>query len=200
MGQSVGISGVYRRLWSNDAEAIRDHFMRLPPESRHSRFGMGVSDDFVGRYAERAIAAENVLYGFFLENELRGLGELRPVNPQRLFGIGGEMEAAFSVDPAYQNNGIGGELMRLVTRAARVRCCKTLYLSFLTSNRPMRRIALSSGAEITTDQSESAARIAPELPNAVTLWNQAFDNASSISIAALDFQSRRFGAIKSLRS
>jgi GNAT superfamily N-acetyltransferase len=191
MGHSALISGIYRRLWSSDGRSIREHLLRLPPESRHSRFGMGVSDDFVDRYAERSLAVENILFGFILDGELRGLGELRPLHPHRLFGIGGEMEAAFSVEPAWQNNGIGNELLQRVISAARVRCCTTLYLSFLTSNRPMRRLALKSGAEISGDGSETAGKIAPDLPDALTVWSEAFDNARSISIAALDFQRRR---------
>ena len=185
-------SGTYRRLWQSDSDAIRIHMLRLPAESRHSRFGMAVSDEFVERYSRHTSPLENVLYGYFdAEGTLRGMGELRPLNPSRLFGIGGEMEGAFSVEPAFQNRGIGSRLIELAIRAARVRCCTTLYLSFLASNRPMRRLALKNGAEISTEHSESAGRIEPDMPDALAVWNEAFDNAKSIAIAAVRLQRER---------
>ncbi len=181
----------FRRLWQSDSQDFRGHMLRLPAESRHNRFGMGVSDDFVERYTERNIGIENVIYGFFADGVLRAVGELRPMNPQRLLGIGGEMEAAFSVEPEWRKLGIGSQLMQLVIRAARTRCCTTLYLSFLSGNVPMRRLALKYGAEIETDCSESEAHIHPDLPTPMAIWDKTFDDARSFAIAALDFQRQR---------
>ncbi len=191
MVPEINFANNFRRLWQSDTLAFRDHMLRLPPESRHNRFGMGVSDDFVERYTERNIGIENVIYGFFGEGTLRAVGELRPMNPQRPLGIGGEMEGAFSVEPEWRKRGIGLELMQLIIRAARARCCTTLYLSFLTGNVPMRRLALKCGAEIETDRSESEAHIHPRLPTPMAIWEKSFDDARSFAIAALDLQRQR---------
>jgi hypothetical protein len=38
---------VIRKLWIGETEKYREHVLRLDPQSRHSRFGGGVSDEFV---------------------------------------------------------------------------------------------------------------------------------------------------------
>lgn len=192
MGRAIDQSGTYRRLWHSDSLAFRDHLLRLPGESRHNRFGMAVADEFVERYSLRSASVENVLYGYFdAAGILRAVGELRPLNPQRLLGIGGDMEAAFSVEPGFRKQGVASELMERIIRAASVRCCTTLYLSFLTSNAPMRRLAMKFGARIETDHSESAATIQPDWPTANAILGKNFDDAKSFAIAALNVQRQR---------
>ena len=39
--------GVIRKLWIGEHNKYRDHLLRLDSASRHSRFGGGVSDDFI---------------------------------------------------------------------------------------------------------------------------------------------------------
>jgi len=39
--------GVIRKLWIGETAKYRDHMLRLDPASRRSRFGGGVSDDFI---------------------------------------------------------------------------------------------------------------------------------------------------------
>jgi hypothetical protein len=46
----------FRRLWPVEMRAFRDHLIRLDPESRHARFAMAVSDDFLNQYSERSLA------------------------------------------------------------------------------------------------------------------------------------------------
>src|SRR5438270_3241400 len=70
-----------RRLWPSDARAFLDHLLRLDVESRHDRFAMGVSDEFIHRYAEHCFVAEGMIFGYFAEDELRGAGELRMTSP-----------------------------------------------------------------------------------------------------------------------
>ena len=41
--------GAIRKLWIGESDLYRAHLLRLDPDSRHSRFGGGVSDDFVDR-------------------------------------------------------------------------------------------------------------------------------------------------------
>jgi hypothetical protein len=42
--------GVIRKLWIGETAKYRDHMLRLDPASRRSRFGGGVSDDFIRGY------------------------------------------------------------------------------------------------------------------------------------------------------
>ena len=55
----------------------------------------------------------------------------------------------------------------------------------------MRQLALKSGAELITDRGESSGRLAPHLPDPLTVWNEAFDNAKSIAIASVRLQRNR---------
>ncbi|MBM3607001.1 MAG: GNAT family N-acetyltransferase [Alphaproteobacteria bacterium] len=192
--QSVKELGVFRRLWASEEAAFRAHLMRLPAEARRNRFAMGVSDAFIDGYAQRSFGYENVLTGWFVDGELRAAGELRPVNPSRLLGIGGDMEAAFSVEPQWQGHGVGSELMRLVIRAAQTRSCKTLYLSFLTGNQPMRKLALKFDAHIEMDRGDAHGEIDPGQALPVSFWQEGFRDAASFAIAALDVQRRRLKA------
>lgn len=194
MGQKIENSGAYRRLWASDEAALRDHLLRLPASARHNRFGMGVSDDFVKAYAARSFSIDNILIGYFSGGQLRAIGELRPVNSSRLLGIGGDMEAAFSVEPEWQGQGIGSELMQQIIRAAQTRSCKTLYLSFLSANQPMRKLALKFDAHIEMDHGEVHGEIDPGKAPPMSYWQEGMRNASSFAIAALDFQSRRLKA------
>ena len=191
MGQKIAETSTYRRLWASDEAALRDHLLRLPKEARHNRFAMGVSDEFISAYANRSFSFENVLIGYFDGDHLRAIGELRPVNAARLMGIGGDMEAAFSVEPQWQGRGIGSELMRLVIRAAQTRSCRTLYLSFLTGNHPMRKLALKFDASIEIDRGEVMGEIAPGPATAAAYWQESLQEAASFAIAALNVQARR---------
>ena len=44
--------GAIRKLWVGETDRYRDHLLRLDMESRRSRFGGGVSDEFIRRYVE----------------------------------------------------------------------------------------------------------------------------------------------------
>lgn len=154
---------------------------------------MAVADDFVERYTANSIGLENIVYGYFdSHGPLRAVRELRPVNPQRLLDIGGEMEGAFSVETGWRKQGNGSDLLRLIIRAARTRCCTTLYLSFLTGNVPMRKLALKYGAEIEADLSESSAFIHPSFPTPTTMMEKSFNDARSFAIAVFNLQHHRF--------
>ena len=129
--------GVVRRLWPSDMPAFRDHLLRLDAPSRHDRFAMAVSDEFLANYAERCFGIDDVIYGYFVDGVMRGAGELRGV------GLGldkGSAEAAFSVEVGWRRRGVGTELMGRIVQAARNRGAETLYMSCLARNRAMQGI------------------------------------------------------------
>ena len=100
-----------RRLWPSDKEAFRDHLVSLDPRSRHLRFGGGMSDEFLVRYAEHCFGKGDLIYGAFIDGKLVGAGELRSnqaIGASRLRS-GGHIhaEAAFSVDDGYRRRGVG---------------------------------------------------------------------------------------------
>ena len=114
--------GVIRKLWVGETDKYRDHMLRLDFESRHSRFGGGVSDDFIRNYVDLSMSLDTVVHGFFLDGVLRGAAELRPLGlrlPQ-------QAEAAFSVEKRWQSDGVGSALLRrtlLSAGTAAFVCC-----------------------------------------------------------------------------
>ena len=69
--------GVIRKLWVGETEKYRDHVLRLDSTSRHSRFGGGVSDEFIRNYVDLSISLDTVVHGFFVDGVMRGAAELR---------------------------------------------------------------------------------------------------------------------------
>ncbi len=112
-----------RRLWPADKEAFRDHLLSLNPHSRHMRFGGGMWDDFLVRYAENCFGKGDLAYGAFIDGKLVGAAELRSNqaiwSEQAPFGRHIHAEAAFSVDHDCRRRGIGERLFkRILSRAA----------------------------------------------------------------------------------
>ena len=112
--------GLIRRLWPSDTAGFRDHLLRLDVDSRHSRFGGAVSDDFLVGYADRCFGIDDVIYGYLVDGVVRGAGELRGVGHNLPLGFGGSAEAAFSVEMDWRRRGVGSELMARIVRAARL--------------------------------------------------------------------------------
>src|SRR5690349_15288784 len=110
-----------RKLWPSDEAAFREHLLRLDAESRHDRFAMGVSDEFIRNYAERCFRLEGAIFGYFADGELRGAGELRMIGDDHRAA-----EAAFSVEHDWRRHGVGKDLMERIVRAARNARVETL--------------------------------------------------------------------------
>src|SRR3984957_9613594 len=69
--------GVIRKLWIGEHNKYRDHLVRLDSASRHSRFGGGVSDDFIRNFVDLSLSLDAVVHGFFVDGVMRGAAELR---------------------------------------------------------------------------------------------------------------------------
>jgi GNAT superfamily N-acetyltransferase len=100
--------GIVRRLWIGEAEVYGKHLLRLDAESRRNRFGGAVSGEFIPRYAESAALSDVIIYGFFVDDVLRGAAELR------LLERAGDAEAALSVEKPWQSRGVGTALLERV--------------------------------------------------------------------------------------
>ena len=134
-----------RRLWPSDKEAFRDHLLRLDPQSRHERFGGGMSDDFLVRYAENCFGKGDLIYGAFADGGLVGAAELRSNqaiwSEQAPFGRHISAEAAFSVEQHYRRRGIGERLFKRLLRAAANHGVETIEIVCLPDNIGMQSLA-----------------------------------------------------------
>lgn len=194
MGQVFAQGGVIRRLWKPDKPAFCDHLLRLDAESRHDRFAMSVSDDFLRNYAENCFSLDDTIYGYFVEGEIRGAGELRRVGAtDELSALSPVAEAAFSVERDWRHRGIGVELMARIVRAARNRRTQTLYMSCLARNRAMQALAHKFEAQMRFEPMDVTGEIATKGPTAFSLLYEAMDDANGFATAMLDLQRRVWG-------
>ncbi len=178
--------GTIRRLWPTETDKFRDHLLRLDKDSRRLRFAHSVSDAFVEDYASRMAEYGSLVYGHVVDGKVRGAAELRRLGD----GWGEEAEAAFSVEKAYQDNGVGSDLMGRVVRAARNRLVRRLYMSCMAENAKMQVIAKKHEAVLRFEYGEVIGEILPETPDYFSMVAEAAEDRVGFMIAVLDLQSR----------
>jgi GNAT superfamily N-acetyltransferase len=179
-------AGTVRRLWPTEWAKFRDHLLRLDKETRRLRFAHFVSDAFIEDYASRMSEFGSLVYGHVVEGKVRGAAELRRLSNT----WGEEAEAAFSVERAYQDQGVGSELMGRVVRAARNRRIRRLYMSCLAENARMQAIARRHEAELRFEYGEVISEILPASPNYFSMMAEAAEDRVGFMIAVLELQRR----------
>ena len=178
--------GVIRKLWIGEADKYRDHLLRLDPESRHSRFGGGVADDFVRNYVELTISLEAVVHGFFVDGIMRGAAELRQLG----IHSPGQAEAAISVEKPWQSHGVGSGLLRRTLLAARNRGFRHLHMACLADNRRMQQLARKFAAELSFDFGSVVGEVESMRANPLSVMQELIADHHGFATAILDLQSR----------
>ncbi len=180
-----------RRLWPSDKEAFCDHLLSLDPRSRHLRFGGGMSDDFLVRYAQNCFGKGDLLYGAFVDGKMVGAAELRSNqalwSEQAPFGRHIQAEAAFSVDERYRRRGIGEKLFKRILRAAANHGVETIEIICLPENVGMQNLARKFHTQFAFEENSLTGRLKVSPPTAFTLFQET-------SSDALDFQAAVFDA------
>ncbi|WP_417601671.1 GNAT family N-acetyltransferase [Pararhodobacter oceanensis] len=154
-----------RRLHACDQAHICAHFLSLDAESRRARFCAAISEDWVLRYARQSLCEGDITCGAFIDGRLRGVVELRDIRQVDPCCA----EAAFSVDPQWQNIGIGDALFQRMLAVAGHRGIGTIQMTFLKENSRMRHLALRYDATLAQDQDDVAATLHPDPPVLMTL-------------------------------
>jgi GNAT superfamily N-acetyltransferase len=143
---------------------------------------MAVSDDFIRDYASRLGEMKCLVYGFFIDGEMRAAAEMRQIgDPWSV-----DAEGAFSVEDGWQNRGIGTDLLGRIIRAARNRGVTRLYMNCLAENYKMQRICRKYKAELHFDHGEVVGRVIPAVPTYISLWEEAVDDSNGFVMAVLD--------------
>jgi RimJ/RimL family protein N-acetyltransferase len=184
-GHSVDLGSI-RKLWPTEADKFREHLLRLDKSSRRLRFAHSVSDAFIEDYASRMAEFGSVVFGYLAQGHVRAAAELRRLGD----AWGEEAEAAFSVERAYQDQGIGTELMGRIVRTARNRGIRRLYMSCLAENARMQAIARKHEADLRFEYGEVIGEILPETPNYFSILAEAAEDRVGFMIAVLELQSR----------
>jgi len=182
----AGDTGIIRKLWPTETTKFREHLLRLDKANRRLRFAHSVSDSFIEGYASRMAELGSVVYAYLLDGRVRAAAELRRLGD----AWGEEAEAAFSVEKAYQDQGIGSDLMGRVVRTARNRGIRRLYMSCLAENSKMQAIARKHEADLRFEYGEVIGEILPETPNYFSMVAEAAEDRVGFMIAVLDLQSR----------
>jgi GNAT superfamily N-acetyltransferase len=186
MSETLLFGSRIRKLWPSEADAFRDHLLRLDKNSRRLRFAHGVSDAFIEDYALRMGDDGTIVYGYVAEGTVRACAELRRVGET----WGSDAEAAFSVETEFQDQGLGSELMGRVIRAARNRGVAKLYMSCLAENSKMQAIARKHEAELRFEYGEVVGEIVPQDWNYFSVLQEAVEDRVGYMMAVLDIQSR----------
>jgi GNAT superfamily N-acetyltransferase len=179
-----------RRLWLADKEAFRHHLVGLDPRSRHMRFGGGMSDEFLARYAENCFGKGDLLYGAFVDGKMAGAAELRSNqaiwSEQAPFGRHIHAEAAFSVDSGYRRRGIGEKLFKRILRAAANHGVETIEIVCLPENIGMQNLARKFRTRFTFEQNSLTGRLTVRPPTAFSLIREASGDALDFGAALFD--------------
>jgi GNAT superfamily N-acetyltransferase len=178
--------GSIRKLWPTETDAFSDHLLRLDRDNRRLRFAHGVSDAFIADYAARMNEMGSIVYGYTVDGQIRAAAELRKLGDE----WGEEAEAAFSVETAFQDQGIGSELMGRVIRAARNRGIQRLWMSCLAENSKMQSIARKHEADLRFEYGEVIGEIVPQDANYFSMIAEAVEDRVGFMMAVLDLQSR----------
>jgi GNAT superfamily N-acetyltransferase len=189
MHEPLPLGGHVRKLWIGEADAYRDHLLRLDPESRHRRFSGAVSDEIIARHAASITDFGVVVYGFFLDGVLRGAAELRPAG-----AFADEAEAAFSVEAPWQSVGVGTALLESTLLTARNRGIKRLEMQCLAENRRMQQLARKFAAEFSFDFGSVVGEVTAQRSTGLSLLREWVSDAYGAVEAVLDLQANTLRA------
>lgn len=138
----AGLDIVLRPLMAEDRERLAAHMMRLSPVDRRTRFFHQTSDEAIARYCERIDWKTAFLVGAFMEDTLRGVGELVPE------GNDGAAELAVTVEEGWRHAALGRILVATLLVVAEEYGLRSAKLLFLHENEAMRRLVADIGARL----------------------------------------------------
>jgi len=172
-----------RALWLMDLPEFRRHLKRLDADARHARFGHMVNDDFIDAYSDTAWRLGVVIFGAFINGEMRGSGELRLLPGTTPLSA----EGAIAIETAWQNQGIGQHLMVRLVEAARNRGPVNLYMICLRDNARMRHIASKAGAKLAFVGGEISGNLEPKVPSPASLVGEILRSTEDFVTATLEW-------------
>jgi GNAT superfamily N-acetyltransferase len=134
---------------------LRDHLLRLDPQSRHDRFHGFMDDDFIERYAAKCADDGTVIIAYIEDGMVRGAAELHPPDQSP----DSQAETAFSVETCVRRQGVGSILFRKLIAEARSKGYHSLRITTGAQNQAMRALANKFGAHLTFRHGESTGSI-----------------------------------------
>lgn len=171
----MSISGVIRRLGSFERDRICEHLLRLDDRDRHLRFGGHATSEKIRDHCAGLDLGRVVVLAYLVDDVVRSVGELTP-----LPGVGPRAaEVAISVERPFQGRGIGGALLRGLTRSARNRWIERLHMLCLLDNGRMVRLARGLGGQLSFEEGQIEATLDMPWPTAWTLLEEGLEEAAA---------------------
>ncbi len=160
-------------LQPNEYDRYRQHLLRLDEESKFLRFGYYIQDDTIHKLCDKFEKNPKHHIIFVIEdNDLNviGAGHISLEND--------ELELAFSVEKAYQQQGMGSSLMKRCIEWCQNRGIKGGCMVCLSHNTAIKKLAGKHGILI-NDGGETLADIKIPEMNATSVYNELVDNSLS---------------------
>lgn len=153
---STAARGTVRTLrQQEELPLLRDHLLRLDPESRHARFHGFMDDSFIERYAAKCASDGTLVIAYLEDGVVRGAAELHPPDQSP----DSQPEIAFSVEAGLRRKGVGSILFRKLIAQARAKGYRSLRITTGAQNDAMRALANKFGAHLAFRQGESTGSI-----------------------------------------
>jgi GNAT superfamily N-acetyltransferase len=169
-----------RILRHDELPLLRDHLLRLDPQSRRDRFHGTVDDPFITDYIARCFGPKTIAIAFVEDDEVHGVAELHePVNDDDL------PELAFSVEANLRRRGVGSILFKTLLDEARRAGYRRLRVTTGAQNDAMRALARKFGAHLVFDHGELAGTIDLTAPSIATSPGER--RAKTLAAAVLAF-------------
>jgi len=148
-------NGSIRTLTAREMPLLREHLLRLDPESRRDRFNGATDESFVDSYAARCLADGTVVIAYVEDDKVLGAAELHQPDTSP----DGVPEIAFSVERSVRRKGVGSVLFRRLITEAEGRGYESLRITTGYGNEAMRALAHKFGAHLTFRQGKSTGTI-----------------------------------------
>ncbi|MFY8091842.1 MAG: GNAT family N-acetyltransferase [Niveispirillum sp.] len=162
---------VFRPLLPAESGRYAAHLLRLSAADRRARFMGGLSDASVCAHVDRIDWSRSIILAALCGGEVRGAVELR------IAGSGAEL--AISIEADWQNQGLGGVLVRRAFTMARNRGIRGIELYCLGDNHRMLRIAGRLSALIRFDGGEVQCDFQLPAADAFSLTLEAMDRGGT---------------------
>jgi RimJ/RimL family protein N-acetyltransferase len=166
-GGAGAAPGCVRRLGHSDHASVCAHLARLGPDDRYARFSHPMDESALGNFCQGVSWLRTFLLGFFVDDQIRGLGELR----LRSYRDPRRAELALSIEPDFQNRGIGTQLFRGLLLLARSRGVECVWMQYRAESLRLRHIAARFGATITVERGEAEGHVDLRSPSVLSRLN-----------------------------
>lgn len=155
MDRAPTTRGAVRILAATEEALLREHLLRLDPDSRHDRFNGFIDPEFIGRYVSRSFAEGTIIVAYIEDGAVRGAAELHQpdLKPKSL------PEIAFSVEANWRRKGLGSLLFSSLIEKAQQLRYKRLRITTGAQNDAMRALANKFGAHLVFRHGESTGTI-----------------------------------------